>query len=255
MMNLSAMVRREWDLFFQSKMDVWFSLFPSLVYVGFYSLNMAGLVGEVGGVPYVRFVVPGIAVMTILSSASSAGTRTFNESFSPTLRQVLSLPTTRSTYVMAKLLSTVAVALAQGAVFLLGGALLFGLQVSPLDLAYGVAILGLMGLAATGYSLTEALLLDPRQMGAYLVVSNVLGQTLIWTSSVFYPLDTMPGVLKWVSLINPLTYGAEALRGSLLGVSAAALPLPAAWAGLVAFAVGLSVLTVVLLKHRAGRVL
>lgn len=255
MMNLGAMVRREWDLFFQSKLDVWFSLFPALVYVGFYSLNMAGLVGDVAGVPYVRFVIPGIAAMTILSSASNAGTRTFNEGFSPTLRQVFSLPTTRSAYVMAKLLSTVAVALAQGVVFLVGGVALFGLPVSPVGLALGVVALGLTGLAATGYSLTEALLADPRQMGTYLVISNVVGQTLIWTSSVFYPLDTMPAVLKWIALVNPLTYGVEALRGSLLGVSAATLSLPAAWSGLVVFAVSLGVLAVGLLKSRAGRVL
>lgn len=255
MLNLGALVRREWDLFFQSRLDMWFSLFPALVYVAFYSLNMSGLLGEVGGVPYAQFLIPGIAVMTVLNNASNAGSRTFNEGFSPTLRQLFSLPTTRGAYVAAKLIGTTLLALGQGTVFLLGGAALFAMPVSAAGLASAILALGFISLAATGVSLTEALLSPPRQMGHYLVVSNVLGQTLIWTSSIFYPLDTMPGALKWLAFVNPVTYGAEALRASLLGIMATGLPMVAAWVGLVAFAGGFGVLTVALLKNRAGRLL
>lgn len=255
MLNLRAMLLREWDLFFQSKLDVWFSLFPPIVYVLFFSFNMSGLVGDIQGVQYVHFVLPGIAVMTVLTNASNAGSRTFNEGFSPTLRNLFTLPTTRSTYVNAKLLSTTGVAVAQGSLFLLVGFLLLRMPLHPSALIGVVLAITLTGLAVTGISLTEALLSNPRQMSTYLVVSNVSMQVLIWTSSIFYPLASMPTVLRWISLINPVTYGAEALRGALLGISSETLPSLLAWAGLTAFAAVFSLLSIILLKDRAGRVL
>jgi ABC-2 type transport system permease protein len=211
MLGLSAFLFREWSIFSRSKLDLGFSLLPPLVLLFFFALNMNGVVGNINGVPYVHFIVPGIAVMTLLNSTVNAASRTFNEGFSPMLRELFSYPSNRSAYVNAKLIASTVLAVAQALVFLLGGSLIFDLGLNLWIFAQSVLALFLIAVAIAGLSLCLAL--ATRDMGTFLVSSNILGQVLIWTSTIFYPLEAMPRLLRWLALMNPLTYGTELLRG------------------------------------------
>ena len=47
-------------------------------------------------------------------------------------------------------------------------------------------------------------------------VTSILGQGLLFLSPIFYSLDMAPPGIKWILLLNPLTYIIEGLRGFLL---------------------------------------
>lgn len=253
MLGLSAFLLREWSIFSRSKLDLGFSLLPPLVLLFFFALNMSGVVGTIDDVPYVHFIVPGIAVMTLLNSTVNAASRTFNEGFSPMLRELFSYPSQRSAYVNAKLLAATFLAVAQALVFLLGGSLVFNLNLDLWIFVQSVLTLLLVALAIAGLTLCLALL--TKEMGTFLVASNVLAQVLIWTSTIFYPLDAMPHALQWIALINPLTYGTELLRG-IYGISRGSMMVTnLAWAYIGIYAGVAGLLASYFLSKRAGRVL
>jgi ABC-2 type transport system permease protein len=52
----------------------------------------------------------------------------------------------------------------------------------------------------------------------YNTVINVIYFLLLFLSSVFYPLDRVPGWLRALSLLNPLTWHTDMLRFETVGV-------------------------------------
>jgi ABC-type polysaccharide/polyol phosphate export permease len=46
----------------------------------------------------------------------------------------------------------------------------------------------------------------------------------MFLSSVFYPLDAAPPVLRIIALCNPLTYSVDMIRTGLLGITTSYLP-------------------------------
>jgi ABC-2 type transport system permease protein len=54
---------------------------------------------------------------------------------------------------------------------------------------------------------------------AFPLVVNFLIMPLFFTSGAIFPLSTAPGWLWSIAYINPVTYGVDGLRGSILGVS------------------------------------
>lgn len=249
MIGWSALIYREWMLFFGSKLEIGFSIFLPLVLLFFFSLNMSGVVGEIRGIPYISFIIPGIAVMTLLNSTLNAASRTFNEGFSPMLQELFSFPAARGTYVGTKILSATLLASLQGSLFLFGGLLIFGhrLTIDTALLGLGVLVVTAIGLA--GLSLCLALL--TKDMGAFLILNNLLGQVLIWTSTIFYPIESMQIVLRWIAMVNPLTYGTDILRSVYLSSFDASTT---AWFSLTLFALLSGAAAIFLLAKRAAKV-
>jgi ABC-2 type transport system permease protein len=214
MIGMRALLYREWLLFFRSRLDIFFSILPPLIYLTFFALNFTGLVGTIDGVPYVQFVVPGIAIMTTLISSANTASRAFNEGFSPMLTELFSFPATRPAYVLSKLLAATGLATLQGAVFLMGGALLFGLHLTIDTILLSMAILAITAFGVAGITLIIALTVQ--DISTFLVINNGTVQILIWTSTVFYPSHIMFYPLRILSQLNPLTFGSNVLRGALL---------------------------------------
>jgi ABC-2 type transport system permease protein len=50
-------------------------------------------------------------------------------------------------------------------------------------------------------------------------IGQAITMPLFFSSSALYPVAVMPGWLRAVSLVNPLTYEVEALRALLIGTS------------------------------------
>jgi ABC-2 type transport system permease protein len=72
---------------------------------------------------------------------------------------------------------------------------------------------------------------------------------LFFASSALYPVSIMPGWLKVLALINPLSYEVDALRGMLIGTHAHLL----LDFGVMAFAVTLGIITASSLVSRLAR--
>lgn len=205
---------REILVFTRSKVDLWLTVIPPLLTAFFFVSAMDNVVGNVDGISYVNFVVPGVALMSAMGFIQSMATRMFNEGFGQSLKEYFSMPAQRSSYVLAKLVAQLVLSTAYALVYLLAVGMFFGVPVGlRIWLPVAAALLLSNAVMASLFTLIALLM---RDMGAYLVTTNVLGQLLIWGSTIFYPLDAIPRYLRPLALINPVTYGVELLRCILL---------------------------------------
>jgi len=249
---LHAYLYREWMLFARSHLDLGLSLLPPLVTLLFLGVGLAGSIGSIQGIPYLTFILPGIAVMSLTTSIMNVASRTFNEGYSPMLREVLSLPGRRATYVAAKLLFATLLSSAQGLVFLIVGSLAYGLSLTIANTMLACLALVLVSLTLSGIFISLAVLM--KDMAKFIVTSNVLGQVLIWGSTIFAPSENMPTALQVLSYANPLSYGSDLLRHMLLDVptqGVTAFPV-AAWTVLFTAGILFGISASRLLSKRVG---
>ena len=97
--------------------------------------------------------------------------------------------------------------------------LLLGVKLnwSPLALLNVLVIVVLAATLFATFSLVIACVVKTRER--FMGVGQVLTMPLFFASNAIYPPDIMPGWLKTISHLNPLTYVVDALRTSMLAGS------------------------------------
>jgi ABC-2 type transport system permease protein len=103
-------------------------------------------------------------------------------------------------------------------VLALSAALGVALSWNPLDLLGTVAavLLGAAFFATVSMVIAGVARSRERLMG----IGQAITMPLFFASNALYPVAVMPGWLRALSMINPLSYEVEALRGMLLGTPA-----------------------------------
>lgn len=56
-------------------------------------------------------------------------------------------------------------------------------------------------------------------MQGFGLILNLLVFPIFFLSGAIYPVSALPGFIRYVTYVNPLTYGVDWMRGALLGVS------------------------------------
>ncbi len=168
-----------------------------------------------GGLPYLDFMAPGILAQSVLFIAIFHGIAIIWERDLGLVHKLLASPSPRSALVLGKGISAGARSLSQVAI-VYALALLLGVRISwnPVSLAgvLGVAILGAACFATLSLIIACVVKTRERFMG----IGQVLTMPLFFASNAIYPISLMPGWLKVISHLNPLTYEVDALRALML---------------------------------------
>lgn len=194
------------------------------------------------GVGYLDFLAPGILAQSVLFVAIFYGISTIWERDLGVLHRYLVSPAPRSALVVGKALSSAVRGLSQAViVYLLALLLGIGVSLAPLHIGGVVLFITLGSGVFSTFSLIIACLVRTRER--FMGIGQVLTMPIFFASNAIYPIELMPGWLRLVSRINPLSYEVDALRALMLngGVSAFGLAvdfavLAAALAVLVAVA-------------------
>ena len=173
-----------------------------------------------GNIPYIDFMSPGILAQSVLFISIFYGIAIIWERDLGIVHKFLASPTPRAALVLGKALSAGARSLSQALIIYLL-AVLLGVHIdwSPLAL-FEVLLVVLLGAAFfSTFSLIIACLVKTRER--FMGIGQVLTMPLFFASNAIYPISIMPGWLKVISYINPLTYEVDALRSMMLlrGVS------------------------------------
>lgn len=168
-----------------------------------------------GNVSYLDFLAPGILAQSVLFISIFAGIAIIWERDLGVIHKFLASPTPRVSLVVGKGLASGIRALPQAIViYLLSLILGVQMQMNPLCIL-GVLVLVVLGAGCFAtFSLIIACLLKTRErvMG----IGQVLTMPLFFASNAIYPIAVMPGWLRIVARINPLTYVVDALRTLML---------------------------------------
>lgn len=177
------------------------------------SFNLPGL----NNIDYLDFLVPGIVGMTMLFSSTFAGLSVLWDREFGFLKEIMVTPASRLAIVLGRIAGGITTALIQGILILIIS-LFMGfkiLSLSSLILAFIFMIL--IGVCFIGFGLTIASVIRDTQ-GFSLIMQFIIFPIFL-LSGTFFPIENLPTWLRPVSYINPLTYGVDGLRASLIGFS------------------------------------
>jgi ABC-2 type transport system permease protein len=170
-----------------------------------------------GDVPYLDYLAPGIMAQSALFIAIFYGIQIIWERDAGILAKLLTTPTPRAALVSGKAFAAGVRATSQVVVVLALSALLgVHLRWNPLALlgTVVVIVLGSAFFATLSVSIAGLALSRERLMG----IGQAITMPLFFGSNALYPVDLMPGWLRAISVVNPLSYEVNALRTLLLGL-------------------------------------
>lgn len=171
-----------------------------------------GLIGS--GFNYMKYLFPGTLVQILLFASIFSTISIIQDRQHGFLQGVLVAPVSRAAIVLGKVFGGMAIALAQGALFLLLGPLV-GIRPS---LPGWAAALGVMAAVSFGLTALGVMLAWRFQsVQGFHGVMNLLLFPMWLLSGAVFPPGNAAGWVKAVMVANPLTYGVDALRQVLTG--------------------------------------
>jgi ABC-2 type transport system permease protein len=177
-----------------------------LVVLGY---GMGGLVGTTAGFDFKKFMFPGIMAMSVVTTAIFSGMSIVWDREFGFLREMLVAPTSRASLALGKTAGGATVAAAQGTIMLILAPLV-GVHLTPLLVLEIIGLELLMAIALTAFGVFVATRIQ--KMEGFQVVMQLLLFPMIFLSGALFPLNGLPGWLKILTHINPLTYAVAPLR-------------------------------------------
>ncbi|HEY4002160.1 MAG TPA: ABC transporter permease [Candidatus Xenobia bacterium] len=164
-------------------------------------------------VSYLQFMFPGIVGMSVLFTSMFAAISIIWDREFGFLKEVLVAPVPRWAVAFGKVLGGATIAVVQ-TIILIVLAPLAGISPSPTMVVEIILLCFLISIAVT--SLGTALAARMRSMQGFQVIMNLLVMPLYFLSGAMFPLASAPAWMRALMVIDPLTYGVDALRSVVL---------------------------------------
>jgi len=168
-----------------------------------------------GEMSYLEFMAPGVLAQGVLFTSIFYGIAVIWERDLGIIHKLLASPAPRASLVLGKGLAAGARGVPQAAIiFVLAALLGLRLDVRPgaLIAVFGLVVLGSATFAT--FSLVVACIVKTRER--FMGIGQLLTMPLFFASNAIYPLELMPGWLRVVARVNPLTYLVDGLRASMI---------------------------------------
>jgi ABC-2 type transport system permease protein len=167
------------------------------------------------GVSYIHFIFPGIIVMNLIFAAmQSTITIIWDREFG-FLKEILVAPISRTSIVLGKTLSGSTIAFLEG-MFVLVFAPFIQVNISLVSLLLLLPTMFFIAFACTALGLTIAARMTSFE--GFGVISNFVIMPMFFLSGAMFPLNNLPVLINYFTLINPMTYGVDLLRSITLGI-------------------------------------
>jgi oleandomycin transport system permease protein len=195
-------------------LDVTF--FPIIMTVMFTYVFGGGLKGSVPGGNYLEYLIPGIFVQMLSFGSIGVGIKLNSDFDKGLMDRFRSLPIARTSVLTAHLFSSVLrLLLASLITFTVATCLGFRVHTNVLEFFAGIGLLLVLGFGVSWLSLYVGTIVRSPQ--AVQGVLNIALFPLMFCSSIFSAVNTMPGWLQAFAKVNPLTTAADAARALMVG--------------------------------------
>jgi ABC-2 type transport system permease protein len=166
--------------------------------------------GSLANANYIDFLTPGILAYAVLTAGLSAGIRLVGDRERGTLRRVRATPIPVWAFLASSVASQLVLVVVQVVVLLGVGHLMYGVGIGP---SPGPVVLMLLvgSLCFLGGGFLIAGIANRDQ--AAIVLVNLVTLPQLFIAGIFYPLSGAPAWLRDLSVIMPLKYFADGLRG------------------------------------------
>ncbi|MBV8904183.1 MAG: ABC transporter permease [Acidobacteriia bacterium] len=217
---------RELRRYVRSRAQLVASLGQPVLYLFALGFGLGPVFRRAGQGSYVEFIAPGVIAMTILFSSIFSGMGLLWDRQFGFLKETLVAPVPRILIMLGRTLGAATVAVIQGLLVLLisfiAGFRIVNFGLAPLAIVFMLLIAALF--AALGTAIGSAL----DNMQGFQLIMNFLVMPIYFLSGALYPLNNLPTALALVTSADPLAYGVDGVRKTLIGAGHFSLALDAA---------------------------
>ena len=186
-----------------------------LLTMGFGLNSSFTLPGSPRGVNYLNFLVPSIIGMTMLFTSLFAGISVLWDREFGFLKEIMVAPVKRSAVILGRIAGGITTALIQGILTLIVSFFLGFKILNPFGFILAFVFMILIGGSFIGFGVAVASVMTDTQ--GFSSIMNLITFPIFLLSGAFFPVSNFPSWLRPFAYINPLTYGIDGLRGSLIG--------------------------------------
>lgn len=206
---------RELLRFIQERSRLFSSFAMPLIFLIVFGAGFGRMIGTmVPGVDYIQFMYPGIIAMTVLMNSLMSGISIVWDREFGFLKEILVSPLDRRGILLGKAAGSAIVAIMQGSIMLLLAPFL-GVALDGVMVLTLIPVLFIISVSISSLGLLVASRMKSQQ--GFQVVIQLIIMPLIFLAGVFYPVNNVPVIMEFISKVNPLTYGVDAIRQVFLG--------------------------------------
>jgi ABC-2 type transport system permease protein len=223
---------RQIKRYIRSKSRMIGSLGQPLLFLVALGFGFGPIFEKAGGGNYIQFLAPGIICMGILFTSIFMGIEIIWDRQFGFLKETLVAPVPRFHIMIGRTLGGATVAVMQGVIIFLIS-LLVGFRpenLIMLPLAFVIMLLIAFLFTALGTAIASRM----EDMHGFQMIINFLIMPIFFLSGALFPLDNVPSAIGIITRMNPLSYGVDGLRATLLNMGHFGLSADFAVLGIVA---------------------
>ena len=215
---------RELKRYWRAKARVISSVAQSIFFLIIFGLGLGNFIGPIGDVNYLSYMAPGVIGMGLLFGSIFSGVSVIFDRQFGFMKEMMVAPVSRTSIIIGKIFGGAATATIQGIILLVVASLMGAFSLSFEFITGAVIGIGAMFLITSGFvGLGVAIGSSLNDFHAFQLLSTFVMWPLFMLSGVFFPIDGAPFPLQIAMLGDPMFYGVELLRWSLLGVGSTIL--------------------------------
>jgi ABC-2 type transport system permease protein len=206
---------REVKKYLRSRAQIVASLGTPLMYLAVLGFGLGPVFQRAGEGSYLQFMAPGVIGMTVLFTAMFSGVAMLWDRQFGFLKETLVAPVPRVQIMIGRTLGGATVAVIQGLI-IFAVTLIFGFRPASV-VAVPIAFLLIALIAVVFAALATAIGSSLKEFQGFQMVMNFLVMPLWFLSGALYPLQGLPTALAVLTRMDPLTYGVDGVRGTMIG--------------------------------------
>ena len=219
MNGLEAILYREAKIRFTNYAWIFWDLFYPLGYLLVFGVGIDYALGSPFpdlGVNYNDFFLAGVLAMASFGIASNTAWGFFLDRDNGIFYEMLTYPLSRATFLAGKVAFNVLLAVVQAAVTVGLAAALLHVKLKPELLP--LLLVGVVVGTAGWFFFFAIFALRIRRNDIFNSVLSLFYFLFLFASSMFYPLEPLPGWFRTAALLNPITWQVDYLRYSSIGL-------------------------------------
>ncbi len=206
---------RQMKRYTRSRARIVGSLGQPILYLVALGFGFGPVFQKAGQGSYLQFLAPGVIGMTVLFSAIFSGIELIWDRQFGFLKEGLVAPVSRLSIMVGRTVGGATVAILQG---LIVAVVCIVAGFRPADtrmLLYAFLFMSLIAVMFTALGTAIASALSDFQ--GFQIVMNFLVMPIFFLSGALYPLTNAPKGLQFAAAIDPLAYGIDGMRATLIG--------------------------------------
>jgi len=208
---------RQVKRYLRSRSRIIGSLAQPLLFLVALGFGFGPIYTKAGQGNYIEFLVPGVMAMSILFTAMATGIEIIWDRQFGFLKETLVAPISRMNIMIGRTLGGATVSILQGLI-VFGLSFIVGFKVANWHI-FPLAFISMFLIAVIFTALGTAIASLLQDMQGFQLIMSFLIMPIFFLSGALFPLNGLPSALNIVVRANPLSYGVDSLRGTLVAAS------------------------------------